>query len=177
MRKLILVTILAVLIMAAASCGDDETTGTQTAAEETHNYAHQAPKELEQVIIDDVLEDLGIIMSVRADATPFPQAMTDEALVDIQAQHAEDLAAGRYRIRDYGDITVKITGYTDPIADALVEFDDKSHYVDATTGSAIDSPTNERTAFAMALVEEEGQWKIKGIFSPSGAEAAAETGE
>ncbi len=172
MRKLILAAVLVALIMPAASCGDDQAAETQTAAGEAHNYAHQAPRELEQVIIDDVKEDLGIISTVRADPAPFTQAMTDVALADIQNQHAKDLAEGRYRVRVYENIEVRVTGYTDPIAEALVEFDDKSYYADSATGTAIDSPANERTGFAMALVEEEGQWKIKGIFSPSGAETA-----
>ncbi|GBE58266.1 hypothetical protein BMS3Abin01_01199 [bacterium BMS3Abin01] len=175
MRKLVAACVLVVVAFTFTACGNDEavsTVGTETAAA-AHDLAHDIPSELVDRVNEDVVEDMEIISSVTVDTASFSLAMTGEALTDMNRMAADDLAAGKYRKRDYRDVSVLINGYISPVVEARVEFDDYGYYVDVSTGEALESPSGERKTFAMALVEEDGQWKIKGIYSPTGTETAS----
>ena len=175
MRKLVATCcILVAAALVFTACGNDNavsTVGAETAA--AHDLAHDTPPELVDRVNEDVVEDLQIISAVTVDTASFSQAMTGEALADMNKSAADDLAAGKYRKRDYRDVSVLINGYVSPVVEVRVDFEDHGYYVDASTGEALEAPSGERRTFAMALVEEEGQWKIKGIYSPTGTETAS----
>lgn len=178
MRKTIAAALLLILVLTGAACGGDDSAGSGTAAQEAHSANGQIPEELVQEITEAVNRDMEIIMSVKGDSAPLAEAMTDGALEDAQAQHAHDLAVGRYLVREYDNLTVEVTGYTEPTAEVLIELDDNSYYVNSETGAAVDSPTNEHASYILALVEEGGQWKIQGIYSSSpGNSQSAHPGE
>lgn len=175
MRKLAAACVLVVAALMFTACGNNDaasTVGAETATA-AHDLAHDIPSELVDRVNEDVVEDMEIISSVTVDTAPFSLAMTGEALADMNRMAADDLAAGKYRKRDYRDVSVLINGYISPVVEARVEFDDYGYYVDASTGKALTASSGEHKTFAMALVEEEGQWKIKGIYSPTGTETAS----
>ncbi len=149
------------------SCGDTETpTTTATGAHAARTPAHQLPEETQQQIVADVKKDLEVIASMEKDDSVLAEAMTGEALAEMRSQAAADLAAGKYKKRDYREVKVELTGYTSPVAEVKVEFDNYGYYVDANSGKALETPSGEHVTLAMAVIEEDGRWEIKGIFSP-----------
>lgn len=157
------------------SCGDGSNPASETVnPASAHELAHEAPPEMVDKVKADVAEDLDIISRVTTDTASFPQALTGKALADMKKMAEDDLAAGRYRVRDYRNVSVEVNGYTSPVMEVRVDFEDFGYYADASTGQALDSPSGEQKALAMAVVEEDGRWKIKGIFSATGTETATQ---
>lgn len=166
LRKLLFIPVLIALALFTVSCESDNNTPIVTATQE-HVSAHEAPPEIAEKILADTTEDLRIIAATGADTASLNKALTGKALDEIKAQAATDLAEGKIRKRDYQNINVRLGDYTLPIAEVLVEFDDTGYYVDAGTGAALSEPTNEHKSYAMAVIEEEGRWKIRLILSPT----------
>jgi len=161
----IIVTVLLAVILVCASCGSTTTSPEET--QPAHTSAHQAPPEVEQKIVADATEDLQIIASSGKDSSLLAKALTGKALEDTKSVLNKDLAQGKYKRRDYQNINVSMTDYTAPVAEVFAEFDDNSYYVDAGSGAALGQPALEHKSYALALVEDEGRWKIMLILSPT----------
>ena len=164
--KLIIIPIAAAALAFSFSCGpSDNNTQTQT----TPTYAHQLAPEQEARVISDAKADLQVITAAGKDTSTLSQAMSGSALAQMQATISQDLAQGKYRKRVYDNIHVVMQDYTDPYASVFVEFDDKSYYVDAGTGTPLDQPQSQHKAYAMALVQDKkdnNRWKINMILAP-----------
>lgn len=144
---------------------DNGTAQTETTETQAKTPAHQASPELEKKIVDDAMQDLKAIAAAGQDTNSLAQALTGKALDETKAVMAQDLAQGKYRKRDYQNINVRLQDYAAPVAQVFAEFDDKGYYVDAASGAALTEPANERKTYALALIEEGGRWKIKGIYA------------
>lgn len=170
MRKLmfIYVAVVVVALVAVAGCGSGDSADTATEPTETEKqFAHEVAPEIEEKILADAREDLEIIAATGADPSQLPTAMTGNALETTRNTIAADAAQGRVRKRDYQNINVRMQGFISPVAEVFAEFDDSGYYIDAATGAAIDSPTNEHKSYALAMVDEGGRWKIQMILSPT----------
>jgi hypothetical protein len=165
-NKFFIVSVLVVVTLICVSCGSTATTN-QEKAQAANTSAHQASPELEQRIVADASEDLQIIASSGKDSSRLAKALTGKALEDTKSALNKDLAQGKYKQRHYQNINVRMTAYTAPVAEVFAEFDDNSYYVDASSGAALTQPALEHKSYALALVEEEGRWKIMLILSPS----------
>lgn len=147
-----------------SSCGDD------SSPTDTKSSAHKVTAEDRDRIIAETIEDLNIISSIETDTAVLATAMSGQALEEMKAGIVKELAEGKVKKRDYQNISATFEQLNYPVAQVLVEFDDFSYYVDAKTGAALSEPTGEHMRYAMAVVEEDGLWKIQGIFAPSSAE-------
>lgn len=165
-NRFLIVSVLVVVALICVSCGSTVTTN-QEETQPAHTSAHQASPEVEQKIVADATEDLQIIASSGKDSSLLAKALTGKALEDTKSALNKDLAQGKYKQRDYQNINVRMTAYTAPVAEVFAEFDDNSYYVDASSGAALGQPALEHKSYALALVEEEGRWKIMLILSPS----------
>jgi len=151
---------LAATAMALSACGGDN--GATTVE------GHTLSAEETDILLTDVNDDFQIIMAATPEtADTLAQALTGPALEQTKAGMDEDIAKGRYRKRDYQNLSVRPQEYNAPIAEMFVEFDDHGYYVDAKTGAQLTQPVVEHKAFALSVVEEDGRWKIRGIFEPS----------
>ncbi|MFA5802602.1 MAG: hypothetical protein WC911_09025 [Thermoleophilia bacterium] len=119
-------------------------------------------------MVAETIESLEIITGLTPETIDdLSKAMSGTALEDTKKGIEEDLAQGRYRKRDYRNINVRFTQYMSPIVTEFVEFDDFGYYVDAKTGAALTQSTGEHRAYSIYVIEEDGRWKIKGLFEPS----------
>jgi hypothetical protein len=156
-----LMAVLLVMAVALSACSDDDTT-------ETSIIGHSlTPEQIEKMLMD-AREDLEIIVGVTPETVAdLSRALTGSALAQTRAGMDEDLAQGRYRKRDYQNISLAFEQYNAPFVEVFAEFDDAGYYVDAATGEQLTQPLNEHEALALSLTEEDGRWKISGIFEPS----------
>lgn len=155
----------ATMILAAtvllASCGEGETA-------EKKEMGHNLSQEQKDRIVAETIENLEIVMGVTPETIDdLSKAMSGSALEDTKKGMEEDLAQVRYRKRDYRDIKVIFTQYMSPIATEFIEYDDFGYYVDAKTGATLTQPTGEHRSYSIYVIEEDGRWKIKGLFEPS----------
>ncbi len=158
--------VIMLLALAAVSCGDNSfPDSTQT--DEAHTSVHMVSPEVQAKIVADVTDDLRIIGQTGADTAGLSQAMNGKALTETKAAVGKDLAQGKCRKRDYQNISVHTTSFSLPVAEVSAEFDDGGYYVDANTGVALEEPKTEHKNYALAVVEEDGRWKINLILSPS----------
>lgn len=176
LRKLLFIPVVMALAFFIVSCDSDDTPAV-TETQPQHVSAHQAPPEVEEKILADTAEDLRVIAAAGSDTSQLSTVMTGKALEETRAQIATDLAEGKIRKRDYQNITVLLGDYTLPIAEVLAEFDDMGYYVDANTGAALSEPSNEHKSYAMAVIEEDGRWKIRLILSPSATTTSSAEGQ
>lgn len=153
----------------ALSCGG-ENSATQAVPS-----AHQLSPETRDQIVGNVEEDLQVVAGVQPETLgDLPRALTGKALEDTKKSMEDDLVQGRYRRRDYRNLNVRLYEYFEPVAQVFVEFDDFGYYVDARTGAALEQPAAAHHAYSLAVIEEEGRWKIKSILEPSTPETPRE---
>lgn len=158
-RVILFITALAAVALLLSSCGQETVT-----SEKGHGLK---PEEADRLVAE-VTEDLEIVAGVTPETIDdLSRALTGNALEETRAGMEQDLAAGRYRKRDYRNISVEFRDYSTPIAQLRVDFDDFGYYVDAVTGAAQGAPTGEKKSFDISAIEEDGRWKIKGIFTVS----------
>jgi len=158
------------------ACDDgSQSNNTDTTPTQARASAHQSSPEVEQKVLADATEDLRIIAATGQDASGLSQALTGKALDETRASMNKDLADGKYRKRDYQNIKVRLQDFTAPIAQVFAEFDDNGFYVDASNGAALTQPTQEHKTYALAMVEEDGRWKITGIYASAGTTTATTT--
>lgn len=157
-------------VLFLASCGGEDETTTKTPA-------HAITPETVDQITANTTEDLQTVASTGSDTTALGTALTGKALEDMKKQVATDLAAGKVKNREYRNISVRFEEFNPPFAEVFAEFDDYGYYVDANTGAALGQPPGTHVSFAMAVVEEDGRWKIQGIFSPSNPNTPRELSE
>lgn len=150
-----------------SGCDNGAQPGDTTPTQAHGAPAHQVTPEIEKKVIDDATDDLKIIAASGKDAAGLARALTGKALEEARTTLTNDLAQGKYRQRDYQGIQVRVQDVTGTVAGVSAEFDDNGFYVDAGTGAALTDPTREHKKYALAMVEEDGRWKIKSIFSAS----------
>lgn len=150
----------AMTVIIFTSCGDSSSSDTTPAG-------HKVTAEESEKIVADTTEDLNLIDSVETDTAVLATAMTGKGLNEMKTAIEKDLAAGKIKKRDYRNISAEFVQLDIPYAEVLAEFDDFSYYVDAKTGATLSQPAGTHMRFAMALVEEDGRWKIQGVFAPS----------
>lgn len=157
-----ILTAILILTVAAflASCGGEDA--------ENKASGHTLSQEQQDRVVAETSENLEIVMGLTPETIDdLSKAMTGSALEDTKKGMEEDLTQGRYRKRDYRNINVRFTQYMNPIATEFVEFDDFGYYVDAKTGAALTQPTGEHRSYSIYVIEEDGRWKIRGLFEPS----------
>lgn len=177
MRKFLFIPVVIALALFTISCESDNNAPTATETQAQHSSAHQAPPEIEAKILADTTEDLNIIAATGSDTSQLSMALTGKALEETKAQIGKDLAEGKIRKRDYQNINVRLGDYTLPIAEVFAEFDDMGYYVDANTGATLTEPNKEHKSYALAVIEEEGRWKIRLILSPSATTTTSTEGQ
>ena len=167
--RFIAVPLVLVLALVALSCGSGGSDSQPSTVDTTATSAHDPSPQVKDQIVADATADLNLIASSGKDTSVLPQALKGTALQNTTDTINQDLAAGKYKKRDYQNLQVRLDDYNYPIAQVVAEFDDNSYYVDANSGQALSQPTGQHMTFDLALVEEEGRWKIQGIFLPSNA--------
>lgn len=177
MRKFLIIPFLITVALFIGACdSSSQSSNTDTTPTQARGApAHQSSPELEQKVLADATEDLRIIAATGQDASGLSQALTGKALEETRAAINQDLADGKYRKRDYQNIKVRLQDFTAPIAQVFAEFDDNGFYVDASSGAALTQPTQEHKTYALAMVEEDGRWKITGIYASAGTTTATTT--
>ena len=161
------ISLLAVAALLFSSCGD------ASQSEEGTSGHKLTSEDLDRIVVETI-DDLNTVASVETDTSALSTAMTGDGLEQMKSGIEKDLAAGKIKKRDYRNITATFEEFNFPFAEVLAEFDDFSYYVDANTGANITQPTGQHMRFAMAVVEEEGRWKIQGVFAPSTPETPRE---
>lgn len=159
LKIILMIFALAGMAFLSASCGEEEA---------TKDKGHGLLPGDADTLVANVTEDLEIVAGVTPETIgDLKGALTGAALQETKAGIEEDSAAGRYRKRDYRNIVVEFQDYSTPIAQLRVDFEDFGYYVDAKTGEALEAPTGAKKSFAISAVEEDGRWKIRGIFTTS----------
>ncbi len=167
--RFIAVPLVLVLALVAISCGSGGSGTQPDTVDTTATSAHDPSQQVKDQVVADATADLNLIASAGKDTSVLSQAMKGTALQDATNTINQDLAAGKYKKRDYQNLQVRLDDYNYPIAQVVAEFDDNSYYVDSSTGQALSKPAGDHVKLDLALVEEEGRWKIQGIFLPSNA--------
>ncbi len=165
-KKLTAVFLLGLASLVIASCGSGAQAGT-TGTTQNFSQLHSKTPDQQKQILNDVHNDLTLIMGITNNPAGFPQALTGAALDSQKKQFDQDMAQGRYRKRDYRNMTLKFEGYDDPIAEMSLEFDDYGYYVDAKTGHQLSQPSRQHQKFDLAVKEDGGHWKIERLLAPS----------
>lgn len=157
--------------MLALACGGESVTSSGPPA-------HQLPPGAGDQIVADVMDDLQIVAAATPE-TPedLSRALTGRALDDTRKSREDDLSRGRYRRREYRNVNARLYEYFAPVAQVFVEFDDYGYYVDAKSGASLEEPSTAHRAYSLAVIEEEGRWKIKSILEPSTPETPRELPE
>jgi len=157
---LIAAALVVMAVLTASSCGDTTTT-------ETTPIGHRLSTEEQDRIVSETIDDLNQIAAVETDTTALTAVMTGAALNEMKAGIEKALTEGKIKKRDYQNVTATFVQFDSPYAQVSAEFDDFSYYVDANTGVALTQPTGTHMKYAMAIIEEDGRWKIQGIYPPS----------
>lgn len=158
--QVIALTLVALAAILFTSCGESSST------QETPS-GHKLTAEEREKIIADTVDDLSLIAGIQTDTSLLGTAMTGKALDEMKQTVEKDLAEGKVKKREYRNVTAEFEEINFPYAEVLAEFDDFSYFTDAKTGATLSQPTGTHMRFAMALIEEDGNWKIQGIFAPS----------
>lgn len=141
------------------SCGEEA---------DTSEKGHGLLPEDADILVANVTEDLEIVSGVTPETIDdLARALTGTALQETRSGMEQEAADGRYRKRDYRNINVEFQDYSTPIAQLRIDFEDFGYYVDVKTGEALEAPTGEKKSYAISAVEEDGRWKIRGIFTIS----------
>ncbi len=168
-RKLTVILLLGLASLVIVSCGSGAQAGTGTGTTQNFTELHSATPDQQKRILADVNDDIKVITGVTTNPAGFSQALSGPMLDGQKKQFDQDMAKGRYRKRDYRNVTIKFEGYNDPVAELTLEFDDFGYYVDAKTGARLSQPTGQHQKYDMAVKVDGGRWKIEGLFAPSNA--------
>jgi len=157
---LIAAVIAATVVITTSSCGESTST-------DTVPIGHRLSTEEQERIVSETIDDLNQIAAVETDTSALAAVMTGDALNEMKTGIDKALAEGKIKKRDYQNVTATFVQFDSPYAQVSAEFDDFSYYVDAKTGAELTQPSGTHMKYAMAIVEEDGRWKIRGIYPPS----------
>lgn len=168
MRRLTIVMLVIVLVLTVAACGSREA---KTKAPKPKAPAHHLTKAIQKQILKDTGKDLQIVMATRDDTAGLDAALSGDALKQFGAKIKTDLAAGKIKVRKYGDLKLKLINYTSGVAGISIEFIDQSYYTDLK-GNTLGPPPNTRQKLSLAVQRISNQWKIINTFAPGGQQKA-----
>lgn len=139
--------------------------GTHDAASPDAKGAHaNLTKEQQKTIEGAGVGALKVLESSRGDASGLNKAFMGEALKTMEKSYADDLAAGKVKIRRYGKPKMTVVNYINGLAGVAAQFIDQGYYVDQVSKKIIAPPSNKTFRFIFAMKQEGGDWKVSQIF-------------
>jgi len=127
---------------------------------------HNITKKVENEILNQTREALSVIEGVENDASPLEQVLAKGALKEYRKALESDVKLGRQKVRRFSDEQLLFRNYTGGIAGIIVEFADKSYYIDAKTGERLGDAVDQQRRYIVSLEKIDGRWKITNFFKP-----------
>lgn len=147
----------------AASTGDASKHASGDAAKQLEAHTKLTPAQRKD-IEKDGRKVLDLLAKADGNAKLLPQGFMGEALKLEQKGFADDLAAGKVKVRRYGKVSVKVVNYINGLAGVGVQFVDQGYYVDALSKERISTPSNKPFRFIFAMKKDGSRWKVSAIF-------------
>lgn len=169
MSRRLLLLLISVSVLAFPSCGSEGENGNAESID-TNASGHGLSQEQVDAIISDTKNDLTILDSMSPqDTSALEKALMGTALSDMRETITREASEGKFRKRVYDNISARLEAYTYPYAQVFVEFTDRGYFIDANSGATLEPANNERKTYSLSMVEENGRWKISGIYVPNKA--------
>ena len=162
----IFVTAMAALLI--TSCGESS---------QVTKPPHSLTPEEQERLITETTENLNKVAQAGSDVSLLPEALTGTALEETTQQIQDDLAQGKVKKREYQNINISMNQFNYPIAQVVAEYDDYGYYADANSGASLTQPSASHVKLALAVIEEDGRWKIDQILAASTPETPKELPE
>jgi len=159
--QVLLFFIISIFVISLSSCA---LSGEKADSKDDKNgkepASHTMTKKQEKALLDDLKENVKIINSTREDTSSLSKALTGSLLESTLKQHSDDAANNIIRVRKYSSPKFEIGNYVPGTVGVTMKFTDKGYLMNRETKEKLDKPKNKKTTLILALMEEEGRWKI-----------------